>query len=90
MSALSLFKTQDGATKYLSAYDATLALLPVSHDAMDVETRFGITHLNVAGPEVAPALLVLHGGFLSSTVWHPNIAALSRDFRGYAPDVIDP
>jgi pimeloyl-ACP methyl ester carboxylesterase len=86
---MSPFKTPDGEAKYLAAYDATLKTWPVSSEARDVPTRFGTTHVNVAGPQDAPPLFLVHGFGFSSTQWYPNIAALSREHRVYAPDVID-
>ena len=89
MSYFSRFRNSDAAQQYLSAYDATLALWPAGHEALSVETRFGVTHVNSAGSPELPPLLLIHGAQTSSTVWYPNIAALSGHFRIYAPDVID-
>jgi pimeloyl-ACP methyl ester carboxylesterase len=89
MSSASRFKTPEGAAKFLAAYDATLALWPVTHEAMDVTTSFGTTHINVVGPPHLPPLVLIHGAQFSSPVWYPNIGPLSRHFRVYALDVID-
>jgi pimeloyl-ACP methyl ester carboxylesterase len=85
----SLFKTPDHAARFLAAYDATLALWPVPHDSIEVETSFGTTHINVAGSPDAPPLVLIHGGQISSPVWYANVEALSRHYRVYAPDVVD-
>jgi pimeloyl-ACP methyl ester carboxylesterase len=89
MSYFSRFRNTVAAQNYLAAYAATLALWPVAPEALTVETRFGTTHINGAGSPEAPPLILIHGAQTSSTVWYPNIAALSRHFRVYAPDVID-
>lgn len=89
MSYFSRFRNSDAAQRYVSAYDATLALWPAGHEALSVETRFGATHINSAGSPALQPLMLIHGAQTSSTVWYPNIAALSRHFRVYAPDVID-
>lgn len=88
-AAPSRFKTPEGAARFLAAYDTTLALWPVPHDALDVTTGFGATHINVAGSPDLPPLVLIHGGQISSPVWFPNIEPLSRHFRVYAPDVVD-
>jgi len=88
MSSSSVFKSPQGEAKYLAAYDATLALWPVPHQALDVETSFGTTHINIAGAADLPPLLLIHGVGLSSTQWYSNVAALSRHFRIYALDAI--
>jgi pimeloyl-ACP methyl ester carboxylesterase len=83
-----MFKTPEGQARYFAAYDATLALWSVPVTSLDVSTRFGLTHVNACGPENAPPLVLLHGAAISSTMWYPNAAALSRTYRVYAPDII--
>lgn len=89
MSYIARFKSPEAAQNFLAAYATTLDLWPVSHDEIDVETRFGLTHVNCAGSPESPPLVLLHGAQTSSTAWYPNVAALSQHFRVYAPDVID-
>lgn len=84
----SMFKTPAGQAKYWAAYEASLALWPVPRESFDVPTRFGPTHMHASGPQGAPPLLLLHGLGVSSTMWHPNVAALSQAHRVYALDTI--
>ena len=88
MLAESLFKTPEGAAQYLAAYNTTLALWPVPHEALDVKTSFGTTHINTAGSPELPPLILLHGFGVCSTQWYPNIEPLSRYFHVYALDVL--
>jgi len=55
---------------------------------MDLESRFGRTHLAVCGPDDAPPLVLLHCFFTSLSVWAYNIADLSREHRVYALDMM--
>jgi pimeloyl-ACP methyl ester carboxylesterase len=89
MQSETLFKTPEAAARYLAAYNAMLALWPVPHEALDVKTSFGTTHINTAGSPELPPLLLLHGFGVCSTQWYANIAPLSRYFRVYAPDVLN-
>ena len=82
------FKTPHGEAKFLAAYDAALKRWPVPYEELDVRTRFGLTHLVAAGPKNAPPLVLLHGYMATLTMWSPNIAALSREHRVYAVDVM--
>ena len=84
----SQFRTSAGQTRYFAAYDATLALWPVAVESFDLPTRFGATHLHTCGPHDAPPLLLLPGQAVSSTMWYPNIGALSQAYRVYAPDIL--
>jgi len=45
----SVFKTAEGGTKSIAAYDAVLAHWPVPFEERDLPTRFGTTHLIVSG-----------------------------------------
>ncbi|VVB87202.1 2-succinyl-6-hydroxy-2,4-cyclohexadiene-1-carboxylate synthase [uncultured archaeon] len=85
---LSIFKTPESQARYMAAYDAVLALWPVPYESFDIPTRFGKTHIIASGPKGAPPLVLLHATSASSTMWFPNIADLSREYRVYALDVI--
>lgn len=89
MSLTARFKSPEDASRFLSAYDATLALWAVPYESIEVSTSFGTTHINTAGSPDLPPLLLIHGAQISSPVWYPNIAALSQHFRIYALDVVD-
>lgn len=89
MSLIDRFRSPEAAQNYLASYAATLALWTVPHEELEVETRFGMTHINAAGSSALPPLVLIHGAQTSSTAWYANVAALSQHFRVYAPDVID-
>jgi pimeloyl-ACP methyl ester carboxylesterase len=85
-SPINLFKTTEGESRYMAAYDAALELFPTLHESSFVTTAYGRTHVISCGPENAFPLVLLHAGQASSTMWFPNIAALSRKFRVLALD----
>jgi pimeloyl-ACP methyl ester carboxylesterase len=84
----SAFKTLEGETAYLTAYDAAMKLWPVPYEEWAVPTRFGMTHVVASGPTDAPPLVLLHGYMATSVMWAPNIAAFTREHRVYAVDVM--
>jgi pimeloyl-ACP methyl ester carboxylesterase len=88
MSRPSAFKTHEGEAAFLTAYDAAMKLWTVPYDEMDVPTRFGTTHVIVSGPKDAPPMVLLHGYWATSTMWAPNTADFSTDYRVYAVDVM--
>lgn len=89
MAYADRFNKPEDADRYAAAYDAVLALWPVPHESLDIETSFGVTHINAAGAPDLPPLLLLPGAQISSAIWYPNVEPLSRHFRLYAPDTVD-
>jgi pimeloyl-ACP methyl ester carboxylesterase len=87
-SQLASFKSLKGEAEYVSAYDAVLKLWPVPFEENDVKTRFGITHVIASGSKGLPSLLLLPATGASSTMWFPNIGALSSAYHVYAVDII--
>ncbi|MET7396957.1 alpha/beta hydrolase [Dactylosporangium sp. NPDC005572] len=75
-------------SEFFTAYDAVLARWPVAVEPVDVPSSYGTTRINACGPAGAPALVLLHGGGATSTVWFATVGELSRDHRVYAVDTI--
>lgn len=73
---------------YFKAYDETLHLWNVSFDELYIPTTNGIAHVIVSGPKNAEPLVLLHGMNASSTMWYPNIEALSKNHHVFAIDLI--
>jgi pimeloyl-ACP methyl ester carboxylesterase len=89
VSHVSAFRTPEGEAKFIAAYDAAMASWPVPYEEIDVESRFGTTHVVVSGPKAAATpLVLLHGYMATLTMWSRNIAAFSKDHRVYAIDVM--
>lgn len=84
----SPFRSKKGEAEYMAAYERGMELWPAAYEHMDVSGRYGRTHVVAAGPEGAPALVLLHADYLSSTMWAANVSDLSRDHRLYAVDVM--
>jgi len=88
MTQTTAFKTLEGETAYLAAYEAAMNLWPVPYEEIKIPTRFGMTHVVTSGSRDAPPLVLLHGMSMTLTMWSPNIADFSKDYRVYAIDVI--
>jgi pimeloyl-ACP methyl ester carboxylesterase len=82
------FKTAAGEAEYLAAYDAAIKRWPVPYEEMNISSRFGLTHVVVSGPRDAPPLVLLHGYWATLTMWTPNVADFTKDYRVYAVDVM--
>jgi pimeloyl-ACP methyl ester carboxylesterase len=88
MTQTSAFKTPEGEVTYLAAYEAAMDLWPVLYEEIEISTRFGITHVVTSGPKDAPPLVLLHGMSMTLTMWSPNVADFSKDYRVFAIDMM--
>lgn len=88
MTHTSAFKTPEGEAVFLAAYDAAMKLWRVPYEEIEIPSRFGMTYVVSSGPQDAPPLVLLHGFLSSLTMWSPNIADFSKDYRVYAIDVM--
>ena len=88
MTQTSAFKTPEGEAAYLAVYEAAMNLWTVPYEEIEIPTRFGMTHVVTSGPKDAPPLVLLHGSSMTLTMWSPNIADFSKDYRVYAIDVM--
>ena len=68
------------------SYDTAAARWPEGTTSLDVPTSWGRTHVLAAGPDGAPALVLLHGGDGTATAWADVARELSGRFRVLAPD----
>jgi pimeloyl-ACP methyl ester carboxylesterase len=84
----SLYKSPAGYAAAMAWYDAELARQPVPVESRFVETRFGPTHLIIAGPVDAPPLVLVQGLGGNAMMWRPQLAAFARHHRVHALDVI--
>ena len=82
------FKSKKGEAENLATYDAMLQYWPVPYESFDIPGTYGCTHLVASGPNEAPALVLLHGGRASLTMWSANMGDLSQEYRVYAIDII--
>lgn len=82
------FKSEAERAIYLAAYDAALRAWPVPFQEIDVDTRFGRTHVVACGSLEAPPLILLPSFAATASVWRANVSALCAHFRVYAMDVI--
>ena len=83
-----VFRSRTEKHHYIKAYNKSLTLWTVPYTEEDVKTSFGSAHVILSGPKEAPPLVLLHGMNASSTMWFPNIGALSKNRRVYAIDFL--
>lgn len=83
-----VFKTKTEEIKYQNAYDKALRLWNIPYTEEDIKTSFGTAHIVIAGPKNGKSLILLHGMDASSTMWYPNIKALTKNHRVYAIDFL--
>lgn len=70
-------------------YDRVFELdWPADRSTVMVPTRFGLTHVSVAGDASAPPVLLLHGAGASSAMWGAMTCLLRSSYRVIVPDEV--
>jgi len=83
----TLFRSDASRGAMELAYERLLEDTPQARSHR-VPTRFGETHMLVAGPEHAPPVIVLHGALANSAMAIREVHALLEQFRLYVLDII--
>lgn len=85
----SLYRSAKGHREMMAWYDAEFERLsrdvPLETDL--VETRFGPTHVVLAGDKTAPPLVMIQGLGGNAMMLHPQFRAFAPHFRLIVPDV---
>jgi pimeloyl-ACP methyl ester carboxylesterase len=91
-NTLRLWKSKSGHRHAMEEYDTRLAAISGASDipleTAFVETRYGPTHVIIAGEEDAPPVVLWHDQNSNATTWSLQISTLAHYFRVYAPDTI--
>jgi pimeloyl-ACP methyl ester carboxylesterase len=87
------FRNDVARRRYMTAYDSALATWPTRPQQLDVETRYGATHVlatapTTSGPKSAAPIVLIHAVAVASPSWSANIAALAEYRPVYAIDTI--
>jgi pimeloyl-ACP methyl ester carboxylesterase len=82
------FRTEKGQDDYYRAYDKSLQMWDVEYSEKYIDTSFGKSHCLMIGNINNPPLVLLHAACCGSTIWYPNVKALSQDYSVYAVDLI--
>ncbi len=83
----SLYKTPEGRRKVLASYERRLAALSLPVTSRLLPTRIGTTHVLLAGPTSAPALLLVHGANGDAVQMAAAYRGLTTEFRCVFVDV---
>ena len=84
---LKMYKSESGFNAIMSWYEETQASITVRVESIFVDTRFGRTHMLVAGPVDAEPVLLIPGVAGCAPLWRRQIGDLSQHFRVYAVDI---
>lgn len=83
-----LFKSETAKSKVHAWHERFRARVKAPTTSREVTTRFGRTHVLIAGPEGAPAVVALHGAMASSAHLLVELEHLVSKYRVYAVDVL--
>ena len=88
MSRASGFRTVHARDTYCELYDEAVVQTPFAVEEIDVEGRYGVTHVLAAGSTSDPPLVALHAKAMSSTMWLPLLSSLVATRRVYLFDAV--
>jgi len=83
-----IYKSSAGRDAVHLLYRQALAHWPVPRTETTVATREGDTFVVASGDASAPPLILFHGSGANSSTWIGDVAALARNHRVYAVDMI--
>lgn len=84
----SVYRSVAGRAEFAAYYDKTAAQLPFPMQSRIVRTRFGATHLSIAGNTKGSPILVLPGMSIAGPMMLEYFALLLDDHQLIAPDLI--
>lgn len=85
--AATIYRSAAGRAAVQAMVDRGVAALPMAAESRRVDTRFGSTHMLVAGPERAPPLLIIHGANGSADQMAAGLPWLAATRRCHFLDV---
>lgn len=85
---MKLYKSVNGFEAVMGWYGDVTAMIDADVDSKYVATRFGRTHMLVAGPKDAPPLLLIPGISGCAPLWRRQIPEFAKNFRVYALDIV--
>jgi pimeloyl-ACP methyl ester carboxylesterase len=88
MNGASIYRSEAARAAIERLYDKARDALPFPTESRVVETRFGPTHVLVAGPEGGRPIVALQGGNVVNPLTLAWLGPLVDEFRIYAPDTI--
>lgn len=83
-----IFQTKKEKKIYIDSYNNALKLWDIPYLEENIKTSCGTAHIIIAGPKNSKKLVLLHGMDASSTMWYPNIKALTKNHQVYAIDFL--
>jgi len=84
----SLYKSEEGYKKMMSWYKRVQDEISVDHESIFADTRFGKTHIILAGKENQKSILLIPGVAGCAPLWRHQINAFSEHFRVLAIDIV--
>jgi len=85
---LSLYKSEEGYKKMMSWYNRVQEEISVDHESIFADTRFGKTHIILAGKENLKSILLIPGVAGCAPLWRHQINSFSEHFRVLAIDIV--
>jgi len=87
MRTHTAFKTEQGKIAILKFYDTQIENWNLTHETINIKTRYGDSFILACGEKNAPPLILLHGSGINSCMWFEDAKVYSEIYRVYAVDI---
>jgi len=88
MKEKTIYRSAEGKAKVIALYDDFLSRLGVEYEEINVETKYGLTHVLGIGPKDGHPMICFHGGNSLNPFDLKKFIPLANEYRIYAPDTI--
>ncbi|MFC6763850.1 alpha/beta fold hydrolase [Natrinema soli] len=85
---MTIYRSEEGKRELEHWYDIAVDHLEISVDETHIETRYGSTHVLLAGPADGPPIFVFHGGNATNPMTLAWYIDLADEYRLIAPDTV--
>ena len=88
MKTTNVFKSQKGKEDILKYYDFMVNQCSFSYERININTRYGNTHIIASGDKNNLPIILLHGSGMNSVMWIKDMEKYSKNYRVYAVDIL--
>ncbi len=84
---MQTYNSEHGKEAILNYYNMLIGTIKIPYKELDMNTKFGNTHIFEFGNPLAPPLILLHGSSMNSAMWFGDVENFVKDYHVFALDM---